>query len=154
MELLLGVVVSGENVIGVCLQRGSESYKLVDEFTWSLQAGDRADAYTNMFERVKGYVSENAIDKVVIKASAVGAARPRLGHLHSAELRGVVIAAARAARAAVVLVQKATISRTFGSRKVDEYVSDDGYWDKAIIGDVAKTRREAAFLVISEKGAS
>jgi hypothetical protein len=101
--------------------------------------------------RSRDYVSENRIRNTVIKASAVGREKVKLGHLHSAELRGIVCIAAKIGGSEVSLVQKAAISRSFGERKADDYVKDDGFWDQQIEGDVAKTRREAALLILSQR---
>lgn len=148
----LGVVVSGADAACVHLECGEYAPTLVNQFTWSLQAGDRASAYVTLYERIKDYVQEQGITKVALKASAVGQARTTVSHLHSAELRGIVSTAAKVAGADVIFVQKGVISRTFGARKVDEYIKDDTFWESGIIGDVAKTRREAAFQVLSQQG--
>lgn len=151
-EHWLGVVVSGNDAICVHLECGQNTPTLVNQFTWSLQAGDRAAAFATLFERMKDYVQEQGISKVAIKASAVGQARPTLSHLHSAELRGIVSTAAKVGGAEVIFIQKGVISRSFGSRKVDEYIKDDNYWEAEIEGDIAKTRREAAFLILCQQG--
>lgn len=148
-EQLLGIVVTGEKVNCVHIENKDGSLSLINQFTWSLQRGDKPDAYCRIFERIKDYVSENNIEKAIIKASSVGRERAKLGHLHSAELRGIVCVAVRFGGAEVKLVQKGTISRTFGNRKADEYIQDDSFWENRISGDIAKTRREAAFLVVS-----
>lgn len=108
------------------------------------------DGYCQMYERVRNYVSNNSIQSVAIKASAVGQTKPTLSHLHSAELRGVICVASKIANANVYVIQKAVVSRTFGSRKVDDYVSDDEFWEQSLVGDVAKSRREAALIVMSQ----
>lgn len=148
----LGVVVSGEKAIFVHLDCNNEEPQLVNQFTWALQDGDKPAAYALFFERTKDYVRENGIHNTVIKASAVGREKVKLGHLHSAELRGVVCVAAQTGGSKVTLVQKATVSRTFGERKADDYVKDDHFWEQQVDGDIAKTRREAALLILSQKG--
>lgn len=150
----LGIIVSGESVIGVHLNCGQDTPQLVNQFTWKLQRGDRVDAYCRMCERVGNYVSNEDIREVIVKASAVGPAGLGLSHLQSAELRGVVCVAARMEGARVSLVQKSQISRTFGSKKVDEYTADDTYWEHAISGDITRSRREAALLILSQRDES
>lgn len=147
----LGVVVSGTKVNFVHLECKNDEPKLISQFTWPLQDGDKSAAYALFFERTRDYVSENKIKNTVIKASSVGLEKVKLGHLHSAELRGIVCVAAQMGGANVILVQKATISRTFGKRKADDYVKDDGFWNEQIEGDIAKTRREAALLILSQR---
>jgi hypothetical protein len=88
---------------------------------------------------------------VVIKSSAVGQNNPTLAHLKSAELRGAISVASSGAGANTKMVQKAVISRTFGDRKADDYVKDDSFWEKSVSGELTKSRREAALLVLSQK---
>lgn len=150
-EEWLGVVVSGAQLVAVHVQLNDDSAVLTNQFTWKLQSGDDAEAYHAMFERVKDYVANNNVQRVIIKASAVGKSKPTLSHLRSAELRGVICVASVAGGARTDLVQKGTISRTFGKRNVDDYVKDDSFWDDEIIGELTKGRREAALLVLSQR---
>lgn len=147
----LGVVVSGDSLQVVHLDASQPKPILINQFTWKLQSGDVVDAYYCMHERVRDYVANHGVCEVIIKASAVGQSRPTLAHLHSAELRGVVSVGAKAGGATTRLVQKAVISRTFGDRKADQYVQDDAFWQDALDGDLAKGRREAALLVLSQE---
>jgi hypothetical protein len=145
----LGIVVSGESLILVTAEVDQETVITSDQ-TWSLQAGPRPAAYAHMHERVRSYIDEQKVDLVVVKGSALSTGGTKLAHLESAELRGVVQAAAASARAHVKSVKKAALSKVKGSRKVDEYIADDGFWDGAISGTVRKGSREAAFLVVNE----
>jgi hypothetical protein len=147
----LGVTVSGEAIQIVHLDTGQAKPLLVNQFTWRLQTGDVVDAYHAMHERVRDYVANHGVGEMIIKASAVGQSRPTLAHLRSAELRGVICVAAKAGGAITKLVPKAVISRTFGDRKVDQYVEDDRFWQEALDGDLTKGRREAALLVLSQE---
>lgn len=150
-EQYLGIVVSGAQLEAVHLEIDGSSAILKNQFTWKLQSGDEALAYAAMYERIRDYVRNNTIEYAVIKASAVGKNKPTLAHLKSAELRGVVSAASVGGGASTALIQKGTVSRTFGDRNVDEYVKDDSFWDNQVIGDLAKGRREAALFVMSQK---
>jgi hypothetical protein len=87
-----------------------------------------------------------------VKASALPTSgAPKLSLLTSAEVRGVVIAAT-ASVCDVRVVSKAVISRTYGERKVDEYLQDDGFWDGQTQGGrLRKTSREAAMLLIAAR---
>lgn len=152
LEKYLGIVVSGAQLDAVHLEIDGSRAVVTNQFTWKLQSGDEVLAYAAMHDRVKDYVKNNAIEKVVVKASAVGKNKPTLAHLKSAELRGVICVASVGGGASTTLIQKGTISRTFGDRKVDEYVNDDSFWDIKVIGDLAKGRREAALLVLSKRG--
>jgi hypothetical protein len=69
----------------------------------------------------------------------------------SAEVRGVIIAAA-ASVCEVKVASKAVTSRTYGERKVDEYLVDDAFWHEQTQGGrLRKTSREAAMLVIAAR---
>ena len=85
-----------------------------------------------------------------MKASAVaGKGSATLGFLLSAEVRGVIIAAA-ASQCPVRALSKAVISRTYGDRKVDEYVADDGFWaEQTAGGALRKLSRASAMLLIA-----
>jgi hypothetical protein len=74
------------------------------------------------------------IDKVFIKASATSRAGMSKAHLESAEVRGVVAAAAAAAGCEVTFLAQAQISRHYGSRKVEEYVKDAKFWAEKTTG--------------------
>ena len=77
----------------------------------------------------------------------------KLAHLESAEVRGVVIAASRSV-CPVSCVKTATISRTFGKRKVDEIVRDEAFWKENVAGVPLRAgSREAALLLIADRGA-
>lgn len=121
--------------------------------TWKLQGNDPA-GYHVMYQRVSAYVRDNQIDKVVIKGSAVVPRQPaKLSLLTSAELRGVVAAAAASVLdQKVVFRTKANASRTGGERTVDEYVQDDSWWTSRLTGAIRKGSREAAYLLMVEAG--
>jgi len=151
MSEWLGVVVSGGQFNAVHLSIDGTNAEVNNQFTWKLQTGNESEAYAAIYERVKDYVANNSIQNVVIKASAVGKNKPTLAHLKSAELRGVITAASVAGGAETDLVQKGSISRTFGDRKVDEYVKDDSFWRGKALEDLTKGRREAAILILSQR---
>ena len=127
---------------------------IVSDDTWRVQSGDRAAAYTVLHQQCADYVRENGIDIVIVKASAVSGQGPaKLGSLLSAEVRGVVIAAA-ASHCCVKALSKAHISRTYGARKVDEYIGDDIFWENHTAGGaLRKLSREAAILIIAARNA-
>lgn len=150
----VGFMVAGEDVIVVDTEipdDADEPITIVMDEKWNLAKGDRGEAYATMFQRCGDYLRENRIDKAVIKASALPQSAAKLGLLESAELRGVIIGACASVCKTKVL-KKASISRTFGDRKVDEYLRDDGFWDDNVDGGkLRKGSREAAMLVIAER---
>lgn len=153
-ERCVGFVVVGDVVTVVHTEipdDGDAPLNIVSDDTWKLQQGDRAEAYDVMYRRCTNYLKENGIQKVVIKASALTMGSTKLGHLTSAELRGVVIAAA-ASVAPVRTIAKALISRTYGDRKMDEYLQDDDFWvEHTVGGSLRKNSREAAMVVIAAR---
>lgn len=156
-ERWLGLTASKDSVVMVDAEipdDGDEPIIIHSDDTWRVQKGDRAEAYNVLHQQCADYVKENGIDAVVVKASAVaGKGSATLGFLLSAEVRGVVIAAA-ASHCPVKALSKAVISRTYGDRKVDEYLADDAFWaDKTEGGDLRKLSREAAMLLIAARNA-
>jgi hypothetical protein len=153
----VGFVVVGEVVTVVDAEIPDHIDKpitIVADDTWKLQKGERAFAYAVLHQRCADYIRENNVGSAIVKASALPmAGGARLGLLSSAEVRGVIIAAA-ASVCEVKIRSKSVISRTYGDRKVDEYLQDDAFWDERTEGGkLRKTSREAAMLVISARNA-
>ncbi|MFT0874993.1 hypothetical protein KQX62_13185 [Rhodopseudomonas palustris] len=153
-ERWLGVVVSGDKVIFVDAEVGdaSEPLTLQSDQTLSLQRGERPEALAVISQQFSNYIRENGIKRTIVKESAVAQKQTATkALLESAELRGVVIAASAAVTTTQVK-SKATISRTFGDRKVDEYLKDDGFWAKEIQGvKLRNGSREAAMMLIDAR---
>lgn len=149
----LGVSVSGEKVIIVDAsvpENESESITINKDFTLSLQKGDKAEAYATLHSELADYAREQHITAAVVKASAVAQqGRPTLAHFHSAELRGVVIAAL-ASVCETKAVAKATMSRNIGERNVDDYAKDDEFWNENFEGSVRAGSKEAAFGILTQ----
>jgi hypothetical protein len=154
-ERRVAFVVAGDVVTIVDTEtpdNADDPITILADDTWKLQRGDRAEAYEVMSRRCINYLRENDVDSAVVKASALTMGSTKLAHLHSAELRGVVIAAA-ASVTPVRTVAKSLVSRTYGDRKVDEYVDDDDFWDEHTTGGrLRKSSREAAMIVIATRG--
>lgn len=153
----LGLSASKESVIMVDAEipdNDDDPIIIKSDDTWRVQKGDRAAAYSVLHQQCSDYIKDNGVDAVVVKASAVaGKGSATLGFLLSAEVRGVVIAAA-ASQCPVKALSKAVISRTYGNRKVDEYVADDAFWaDQTEGGALRKLSREAAMLLIAARNA-
>lgn len=153
-ERWVGFVIVGDVVTVVDVEVPDEAdapVTVIADDTWKLQKGDRAEAYNVMFKRCVNYLKENQIVRVIVKASAVTMGATKLGHLTSAELRGVIIAAS-ASVASVRAISKAVISRTYGNRKMDEYLQDDTFWSTMTTGgSLRKNSREAAMVVIASR---
>lgn len=131
-----------------------EPFIVLSDGTWKIQSGDRAAAYQVLHQQCADYIREAGIEEAIVKASAVmSKGSARLGMLHTAEVRGVLIAAA-ASVCRVVQVQKGTVSRTYGERKVDEYIEADDFWEEHTVGEpLRKGSREVAMLVIASRNA-
>lgn len=155
-ERWVGLVVVGENVtvVDTEIPDGDDDPIIVlADDTWRLQKGDKAPAYSVLHQRCADYLRENGVQKVIVKASALPTGAARLGLLTSAEVRGAIIAAAGSV-CEVRILSKAVISRTYGERKVDEYLQDDDFWDEQTDGGkLRKTSREAAMLVVAARSA-
>lgn len=144
----------GVTVVDAEVPDGDGPIVIVSDDTWKVQQGDRAAAYSVLHQICADYVRENDIAAVVVKASAVtGQGAAKLGLLSGAEVRGVVMAAA-GSLCAVKALSKAVISKTYGERKVDEYVADDAFWaEHTTGGNLRKLSREAAMLLIAARNA-
>jgi hypothetical protein len=148
---LAGIKVSADSVSLVTMTKDDHGdFTLLDQSTLKLQTGARPDAYHVLQGQLTDYLRQRKIECVCIKGSAVSMGGTKLAHLEAAELRGVVGTASVASGASVKIVSKAKVSRNFGSRKFDEYLHDDQYWDDADLADVKKGMREAAFTAISQ----
>ena len=151
-EARAGFFISGEKVALVhATVPDAGPITIEADQTWKLQSGPREDAYHVLYQQCVNYLREHAIRRAVLKASAVTLGSMKKAHLESAEVRGVVIAAA-AAVCKVRTVGKANISRNFGSHKVDEYVKDDLFWEQQTDGvKLRNGSREAALLLIADR---
>lgn len=125
---------------------------ILSDSSWPLQQGERGAALAVLHQRCQNFFEQNNIQLVIIKASALPQSGVKLAVLESAEVRGVVIAAA-ASKTKVEILSKAKISRTYGDRKVDEYLKDNSFWSGKITGSKLKvSSREAAMLIIASRG--
>ncbi len=133
----LGIVVSSDVVTIVDAEVPDQGNLVIQaDLSRSLQTGDRPGAYCVMHQRVQDYARENGITRAIIKGSAVSMGGTRMAHLEAAELRGVVTCALSGVTK-TDQITKALMSRTFGSRKVDEYVADRDFWNQNVSGDNA-----------------
>ena len=152
---IIGLSASKDNVIYIDAEIPDEEdapLLILADGNWKVQNGDRSDAYQVLHQQCADYIREAGIEEAVVKASAVmGRGAARLGMLHTAEVRGVIIAAA-ASVCSVTQLQKGVISRTYGDRNVDDYIEDDGFWDENTTGQqLRKMSREVAMLVVAAR---
>lgn len=153
MARWLGLVVSGDKVTAVDADvPASGALVIQGDHSWSLQQGARPKAYCVMHQRIANYVKEHKIDHVVIKESALTMGSTKRAHLFSAELRGVVAASA-CSIAKTTFIAKAKISKSFGNRKVDEYLKDNQFWADEISGDIRIGSRESAMVLLAARKA-
>ena len=152
-ERWVGIVVTGDKAILVDAEVPEVGQLVLqNDETWRLQDGDRAAAYNVIGQQCRDYLRANGVSKVLIKASAVSLGGTKIGHLRSAELRGVIKGAA-ASVCEVKEFSKAALSRNFGERKVDDYAKDDGFWITHFTGDDLRVgSREAAIMLLAESG--
>lgn len=150
-ERWVGLVVSGVRVIAVdAVVPDYGPIVLQADLTFKLQNGEKPRALNHLFHQLSSYLQEHKVARVVVKASAV-AKGGGLSHLHSAELRGVVMAAA-SEHCEVSNLQKAMVSKSFGGRKADEYISDDNFWDTNVEGvNLRSGSREAVLMLLFER---
>jgi hypothetical protein len=147
----LGVVVSGDKVTAVDAEvPDSGPLVIQSDQSWPLQQGDRIAAYVVISQQVSNYATENGIDRAIVKESAVSLGGTKKAHLLSAELRGVVMTALAGATT-VECKSKASISKTFGSRTVDQYVADNDFWKEEIDGQLRAGSREAALILLASR---
>lgn len=148
----LGIVVSSDKITMLDAEVPKAGPLVIQaDNSWRLQKGDRAVAYRVMHQSVADYAREHHIVRVLIKSSAVSRGGTTKAHLEAAELRGMVMAAAAEATRTTCLA-KANISKTFGKRKVDEYLADDDYWDAEFFGKLRSGSREAAMIMLAARG--
>lgn len=150
-ERWVGIAVSGDKVTVVDAIVPEEGpLELQSDQTFRLQRGERAEGYHVVHRQVSEYLSQQKVDKVIVKASATSKAMGK-GHLEAAELRGVVMAAAASVTSCGSLAM-ATISRHYGERKAAEYLSDDEFWQEKVTGcRLRGGSREAAMILIAAR---
>lgn len=149
-----GVVVVGESVTVVHAEvplDPNDPIIVISDNTIKLQTGERGEALAVMYARCVDLFTQTKTESAIIKASALSMSGMKLAALASAEVRGAVIAAA-ASKTVVAMLAKAKISKTYGERKVDEYLADDSFWAAKALGiKLKKSSREAAMLIIASR---
>lgn len=156
MTKIAGFVVSGDSINVVVAEVPTDLNDPISieyDQTWNLQSGPREPALHVLHQRCASFLKEQKIKSAVVKASAAPQSGAKLSLLHSAEVRGVIIAAA-ASEADVRSLSKSAISRKYGDRKVDEYLKDNTFWQGKLTGNALRMgSREAAMLIIADREA-
>jgi hypothetical protein len=141
-----GITSSGVDALILRRERGGQ-FTLQEQQTFELQSGDRPAAYARLHQQICDFVEQRKVECACMKESVVSLGGTKKNHLLAAEIRGVVQGAA-AAITEVRLVNKASASRNFGSKKVDDYLKDDQFWSDLGLENLPKGKREAAFSVL------
>lgn len=151
-ERCVGIVVEGGRVIVVDADIPDDPDKPIvvqHADKWNLQAGDQAGAYAFMWKRCVNHIRERGVSRAFVKASSATRNAATKALLASAELRGVIIAAA-ASEVPVSQMAKEHISKHYGDQTFDEYCKDDQFWDEHTTGgDLKKYCRPAAMVLIA-----
>lgn len=105
--------------------------------------------YAKFLSHVETSIKGLAPRHVVLKDSAVSQS-VSAALLRSAEIRGVVKAAIGLASIPCTCIAGGTISRTYGERKVSEYLKDDTFWAGKLDKALPKKYREPAMLIINK----
>ena len=151
-ERWIGVITSSDEVTLIDAEVGASGPIIIQaDHSLRLHSGNRATAYRLIYQQLSDYVRDQKIDRAIVKGSAVSTGGgTRLVHLHAAELRGVALCALSGAHR-VETITKSHVSKTFGERKVDEYLKDDGFWVANMKGKMRSGSREAAILIIASR---
>lgn len=147
-DSIVGFSNSSDKVIVVGLEFREETAEVFIDDIWKLPIGDRAEAYCAIQERIVNELRERKIKKVAIKGSVLPAGSTQLAHLYTAELRGVIMAAAAQAQAHPTMITKTTMSKKFGERKTAEYIADPEFWSNNVSGKLKTGSRETAMIVL------
>jgi hypothetical protein len=143
-----GITVDSKCVTFVIGDVHNDKVTIQADDTHHLHKGNRPAAYRLMRERLTQLFAASKIRKIVIKGSAIGHRSATKALLEAAELRGVCMSAVPDG-IEIDVVDKGHVSRNYGSRKFDDYTSDDEYWNENFLGKtVRKGSRDAAFLLL------
>jgi Holliday junction resolvasome RuvABC endonuclease subunit len=125
----------------------SEKLTLIDQGMLKIvKSTSRTADIGELFKQVKKLIAKHQVNQILIKASA-STQNMNLAHLHTAEVRGLCVTAAISAKVPVKLI---TPSATFAqSGKVKESLKNDELFERNIEGELPKTKRDVALLVLN-----
>jgi len=148
----LSFVTSATEALIVCANMPAQGPALVKKSeTWTLEAGERPQAYAALRRRTQEYLSANAIDFVVYREAASNQFGSGAQLQLAGELRGVMLSAIGESAVCSRAFKKGIVSRTFGAQKIGEYLRDEAFWRSNCIGDVPRSHREAAFYLFAAR---
>jgi Holliday junction resolvasome RuvABC endonuclease subunit len=125
----------------------SEKLELMGQGSLKLvKSTSRTTDIAELYKQLKKLITSHQVNFVLIKAS-VSSQSMTLAHLHTAEIRGICSVAATIAKVQVKLV---TPAATFAqSGKVKDTLKNDDLFERNISGDLPKTKRDLALLVLN-----
>ena len=99
-----------------------------------------------LFKQLKKLIATHQVNQILIKGSA-STQNMNLAHLHTAEVRGLCVTAAITSKVPAKLI---TPAATFAiSGKVKETLKNDELFERHIEGELPKTKRDLALLVLN-----
>ena len=117
----LGIIPYKDICVAVHAGQSSKSPDALEikaDMDWPVDVDNRASSYDRIYWKMREYISRNEITDVVLKAGAFGPDGRASGNLIPAsELRGVLMAAAITI-CPVRLMNKASITRKYGSKNI------------------------------------
>jgi hypothetical protein len=145
-----GIAVGADyaDVVVVGAERGNDTIKeLIVARKLQLERGPRPQAFRSLGEQLCNILREAGVLEVFIKKSSAGR-HVTLSHLEAAEVRGMVFFAASGV-AQVTAVNPTVLSKTFGTKKTQEYLKDDRFWADRALEELEKQYRDPCLLVIA-----
>lgn len=123
--------------------------QVVHEHTWSVDLRNKCASYPALKRIFNEYVVQHGIDAIVLKKGHLGSeGRGHASMISAGELRGVIYIACE--QCDIFEINRCVVSRTYGDRKVGEYINDSHFWNERVNG-ISKSRlhREAAILLLA-----
>ncbi len=134
----------------VLVEGDATSFSVPNHEEWTLASAERCDDYVEIRQRLVERINKWSPEAVCIEPLEPMALRRGIkgASVQTAELRGVLAEAARAAGAKVEFPLKAAVNARIGARDADAYVKDDTEW--AHLGTEFKKKfRTAAVVALS-----
>ena len=119
---------------------------------WNLSSADRPNDYVALRARLVEKLEQWRPDAVCITAFepfALTKGRAQASWFKTAEVRGVVVEAARSVVPDTEVRSKRTIKTSMGGQSVETCVKDDAFWQRRLATSLPKKYRESALLALS-----